>query len=454
VRERDCRNLSSRRLVCTNQRNAGMQFDYFPDFIKDTCLLIVIAYVLSRGRLLRLLFARRLNLYDTLLLGALLGSISLGVSLLPDVGFRYSTVTLFAAFATLVGGPYVGLIVAVFSSLTMILVTPNRTIATLVGVLVSWVLAGQLHRRDTVPMRLTIGFIAGALAQASRIIVHNSLAGAWHIDPLPASALFSIPSNGFGVALLLLVVSDAQVRAKSEVRRIEADRLRLEAERAHALASEARLVALRARIHPHFLFNALNSIAALCQIAPDRAEAACVNLSQLMHQALETASGTTISLKEELDLVRAYLQIEQERLDGRLNVAWRVDPDCDDVCVVPFSVQVLAENAITHGLANKLDPGSITVTVRPSRHRVIFAVRDNGVGISKAGLRRFDWESDQFVHGLQIVSRQLTVTYGNRARVRLFSGENVGTLAVFALPTADFDLSRGRKHYDLSAVGR
>ena len=98
--------------------------------------------------------------------------------------------------------------------------------------------------------------------------------------------------------LLLLVAHDARLRAESE-------RNRAEAERAQALVTEAQLNALRARVHPHFLFNALTSIAALCAEAPPRAEAATVRLGQLMRHALETHGTTPLCLSDEIAHVQS-----------------------------------------------------------------------------------------------------------------------------------------------------
>ncbi|MCW3054092.1 MAG: histidine kinase, partial [Chthonomonadales bacterium] len=301
---------------------------YLTDFIKDTSFLVLIAYLLTRGRLLRLLFRNGLRLAEIFLLGVPLGVISLGVSLLPDIGFQYPCQTLFATFATLVGGLYVGLMVAVISSLSTLSTEPHHMLETLLGVLAVAPLAAQVHRQNSGSLRMLFGLIAGMLAQSCRVLLHNALAvsGRGHLHLLPHSAWFGIPSSGLGVALLLLVVNDAQVRVDSERHHLEAEKQRAKADRANALALESHLAALRARIHPHFLFNALNSIAELCCIAPERAEKACLNLSDLMRLALETSAAAVIPLSQELAMTQAYIQIEQERTGDRLHIVWRVDP--------------------------------------------------------------------------------------------------------------------------------
>lgn len=403
---------------------------YFSIFIRDTCVLVVVAYLLTRGRILRLLFQKRLPWPQTIGMGITLGLMGLSEALFQDAPLVYTTHTLSVVFAGMVGGVRVGAITASVISLGVALQTRDKLIPTIIAVTLSVVLTRLLRRTDTIPRRLLSGFVAGAASQAARMTLHLIFVSLY-TRPLQSWAIFSMPSNGFGVALLLLVVCDAQVRAESEQRRLEAERRRGEAERAHALASEAQLTALRARIHPHFLFNALNSIAELCCIAPERAETASINLSRLMRRALETHSDQ-IPLQEELSLVRAYLEIEKERLGDRLQVVWCVAPAAALRLAPPFSVQTLVENAIRHGLSPREQGGKIVITVRGNAHHLLIAVQDDGVGMETRPI--LQEEAASRLHGLQILDQQLRLRYGPGARLRLFSRPNQGTLAAFALP--------------------
>lgn len=126
--------------------------------------------------------------------------------------------------------------------------------------------------------------------------------------------------------------------------------------------ARARLQALQARIHPHFLFNTLNTIASLIRSHPDQAEQAVLALADLLRSAL--AQRETITLREELELTRHYLAIESLRLGDRLRVDWRLDPDLPlDLPIPALLLQPLVENAIHHGLQRLPDGGTLTIQV-------------------------------------------------------------------------------------------
>ncbi len=124
----------------------------------------------------------------------------------------------------------------------------------------------------------------------------------------------------------------------------------------------ARLQALQARIHPHFLFNTLNTIAGLIRRQPDLAEQAVLDLADLLRSAL--ARRESITLHEELELTRRYLAIESLRLGERLRVDWRLDPDAPfDLPIPALLLQPLVENAVYHGIQGLPEGGTLTIRV-------------------------------------------------------------------------------------------
>ena len=123
---------------------------------------------------------------------------------------------------------------------------------------------------------------------------------------------------------------------------------------------QARLAALQARIHPHFLFNSMNTIASLISSRPEQAEDAVLDLSELFRASLRT-QDRLISLDEELTLCRRYLMIEALRLGDRLTLDWQVAPELGQQAIPPLTLQPLVENAIYHGIQPSADGGTLRI---------------------------------------------------------------------------------------------
>ena len=129
--------------------------------------------------------------------------------------------------------------------------------------------------------------------------------------------------------------------------------------------SRARFQALQSRIRPHFLFNSMNTIAALARSDPGRAEEAVNDLADLFRASLRETGGLS-TLADELDLARGYLRIEQQRIGERLRVEWDVDGLPGNAPLPPLVVQPLLENAVYHGIERVSEPGVIRITGRYS----------------------------------------------------------------------------------------
>ena len=126
--------------------------------------------------------------------------------------------------------------------------------------------------------------------------------------------------------------------------------------------ARARLQALQARIHPHFLFNTLNTIASLIPVQPDRAEQAVLDLADLLRSAL--AYRESITLHQELELTRRYLAIERLRLGDRLQIDWQLDSDLPlDLPIPALLLQPLVENAIQHGIQRRPEGGVLSIQI-------------------------------------------------------------------------------------------
>ena len=173
------------------------------------------------------------------------------------------------------------------------------------------------------------------------------------------------------------------VRFVAEVRRQSAEQRALvgrqsELERA---ARDAQLAALRAQMDPHFLFNTLNSVAASVPPEQGATRDLVARLAGLVRYTLAAARRERVLLGEEVDFVRDYLALEQERMGRRLAVEiTRGRPSALDVAVPPMLLQPLVENAVRHGLAPTVDGGTVWVEVRRRDGAVHVAVRDDGAG--------------------------------------------------------------------------
>lgn len=155
---------------------------------------------------------------------------------------------------------------------------------------------------------------------------------------------------------------------------------RLHRER-ESLLGRAELNALRAKIQPHFLYNALNAITALVHDQPRQVEEMITRLGDLLRHSLDSGDALEVPLREEIDMLHAYLDIEQVRFSDRLTVKWAVQAEVLDALVPPLLLQPLAENAIRHGLAQRADPGLILISADRQNGHICLRVEDDGIGL-------------------------------------------------------------------------
>jgi two-component system, LytTR family, sensor kinase len=149
---------------------------------------------------------------------------------------------------------------------------------------------------------------------------------------------------------------------------------------------EAQLKTLQQQLHPHFLFNTLNAISALMHRDVAAADRTLVRLSDLLRLTLERLGEQEVTLDEELDFLRKYLDIERTRFADRLIVRFEIDAETLFALVPTLLLQPLVENAIKHGVARKAGAGHIDVTARRENDKLWIEIRDDGVGLSEDAL--------------------------------------------------------------------
>ncbi len=150
--------------------------------------------------------------------------------------------------------------------------------------------------------------------------------------------------------------------------------------------AEASLQSLQRQLHPHFLFNTLHTISALIPRNPEAADAMLAQLSDLLRLTLDRIGTQEVALKEELDFVQKYIEIERTRFGDRLQVELEVEPETLDAAVPNMLLQPLVENAIRHGIARKVGGGRVEITARRDGDELCLMVRDTGPGLAEATL--------------------------------------------------------------------
>lgn len=180
----------------------------------------------------------------------------------------------------------------------------------------------------------------------------------------------------------LVISSFETMRYRLQAATLELRTRQVEQERAYKLLAEARLSSLESRIHPHFLFNTLNSIAALIPSDPARAEHTVGNLASLLRFSLTANPSGLVSLTQELKIVRDYLEIERTRFGARLRYEFDIPDSLAQVKVPPLALQSLAENAVKHVVSVRPQGAIIRITGSTHSNRICIKVLDDGPGFS------------------------------------------------------------------------
>jgi two-component system, LytTR family, sensor kinase len=195
------------------------------------------------------------------------------------------------------------------------------------------------------------------------------------------------------------------------------------------LLMESRLDALASQINPHFLFNTLTSVSSLIRSEPEKARMLIVKLSGLLRRLLRSQEHFA-TLREELDAIDEYLDIESIRFGPRLKVEKHIDPATLDLIVPSMMLQPLVENSIKHGLSDVMGEGRITIrSLREGDHSIIDVI-DNGVGIPAADAVRVKGTGI----GLRNVNERLRVIYGANYQLQLDSVPGQGTCVRIVIP--------------------
>lgn len=241
-----------------------------------------------------------------------------------------------------------------------------------------------------------------------------------------------------------LIIRTQEIEAKNQLledRRIQ----QLQSEFEHKLA-DTEMTALRAQMNPHFIFNCLNSIKLYTlQNDTDKASDYLTKFARLIRLVLENSRADRVSLKNELEALQLYSDLESMRFKHKVRVIIQVDPNIDqqEATIPPLLLQPYVENAIWHGLMHKMAGGTVTVEVtQPTDSCLHVDVTDDGVGRARAGELKSKSAGNHKSFGMQVTAdriRMINERYNTQTQARIFDlvspdGEPLGTKVVLDIP--------------------
>lgn len=228
---------------------------------------------------------------------------------------------------------------------------------------------------------------------------------------------------------LLLIVLTTVLCVATPIKIWNNARIEHRLEEQEKLLLTARVEALASQINPHFLFNTLASISSLIRSNPETARTVIVKLSGLLRRLLRSRDHF-VTLREELESIDEYLDIEMIRFGPQLKVEKHISPDTLDIIVPSMILQPLVENSIKHGFSRKVGGGRITIRSVHQNGHAIIEVEDDGLGMTEERLNTALTDGI----GLSNVNERLSVIYGASYRVKLSSLPGLGTIIRLEIP--------------------
>lgn len=412
--------------------------------IVKLAVMAVLATMLARFRQFRhiLIFEHR-GWTDRLVFALALGlPLTAGVAARLLLNYDAADLTLEGAFLVgLIAGPYAG-----------------ATVGLMVGV--PALLAGQFI---AIPFAVGCGFAGGGLREAcpkediwrfTPFVFFDLHTHLWRMfrrhEPHWQLALLTAPvalellrqalGTRFGAHRLfyldspspwmtVLVVLATVLAVATPIKIWNSARIEHRLQEQEKLLLAAKIEALKSQINPHFLFNTLTSISSLIRSQPDTARTLIIKLSALLRRLMRSHQHF-VTLREELEAIDEYLDIEVARFGPKLQVRQEIDPSTFDVIVPSMILQPLVENSIKHGLARKMGTGTIVIRSRRERGRAVIEIEDDGMGFLPD---RLDTPMASGI-GLANVRERLRVIYGATYQLTLTSQPGQGTTARIEVP--------------------
>ena len=194
--------------------------------------------------------------------------------------------------------------------------------------------------------------------------------------------------------------------------------------------AEAELRVLQAQMEPHFLFNTLSNVISLIHADPNRAARLLEQLTSVLRATLNRTRAPDTTLGDELELVRAYLEIQAQRMDGRLQHKVSATPEIEGLRLPPLLVQPLVENAILHGIETSIEGGTVLVSAEKIGNQVEIKIQDDGVGLDEG-------DSDAAGECIANIRERLRGVYGDRGSLALTESSGGGVCVLIRIPAND-----------------
>lgn len=240
------------------------------------------------------------------------------------------------------------------------------------------------------------------------------------VNDFETSNCFTIGANDFITKPIQPLKLKNRVRALITTKQMVENQLQLETS------------LLQAQIEPHFLFNTLNSIASLSEIDTDKMVRLLIEFGEYLSSSInKRMMKRLVPLKDEMQVVKSYTYIEQQRFDPVLKVKWEIE-DLFDISVPPFSLQTIVENAIRHGIQKNDDGGTVVIQIYKKENVIYVVVQDDGVGIEREKLDHLLDQSDQCGIGLVNTHERLKRCFGIGLHIESEVGK--GTIVTMSIP--------------------
>lgn len=271
---------------------------------------------------------------------------------------------------------------------------------------------------------ITLCVLAGALTGSILACIFFYLSAGQDAEHVVKKVFFYSFVIGMIVELGFFYYFYSRKRLEDSEKRIQDEKIkRLTLEKETALTT---MKLMQAQIEPHFLFNTLSNIVSLFDIEVGKAKKMLIDLNEYLRISLQRTRQEMITMEQELEVVRRYLDIFQVRMGKRLSYTIETKGDCSQIPFPPMILQPLVENAIKHGLEPKKDGGFIKIVCTLERDYLKIAVSDTGLGM--------DSDSDVTGVGLNNISSRLTTIYGDRAKLILEANKPAGVIATVEVP--------------------